>query len=551
MGVCLAKLPHSCGTRQGLQVFEKEDGSVDGYCFSCGSYIPNPYGEPKDAKDIPKAERTGKTEAEILTEMAEISQLGCVDLPDRKLRAVALDHYGIKVGFSEADGKTPNIVFFPYTEEGKIVKYKVKLLENGRVWSVGTSNNVDLFGWEQAVASGAKRLIIVEGEFDAPALTRIIDIYTKGDYSDYKPAVVSVPNGAGNAARDIGRVLPKVRKFFKDISLAFDMDEVGRKAVEEVCKICPEAKVIDLPAKDANECLIKGMGKAAHKAVTFNAAKPKNTRLVWGRDIHEKAKEPPRWGLSWPWEGMTEMTRGIRYGETIYIGAGEKMGKSEVVNAIGSHLITEHGLKIMLAKPEEANAKTYKLLNSKVVGKIFHDPKVAFDEDAYEKGGAIIKDHVCMLNLYQNISWSVLKGDIYAAAAEGIKAVFIDPITNLTNGMSSGEINEHLQGVAQDLAVIAKDLDIVIFIFCHLNKPPKGTTPWDRGGKITTDYFAGSSAMARSCNYAIGMEGNKDPELPDEEKNLRTLVLLADREFGESGNVQLYWNKKNGLFTEV
>jgi hypothetical protein len=35
MGECLVKLPHSCGSRSGLQVFEKEDGTVDGYCFSC------------------------------------------------------------------------------------------------------------------------------------------------------------------------------------------------------------------------------------------------------------------------------------------------------------------------------------------------------------------------------------------------------------------------------------------------------------------------------------------------------------------------------------
>lgn len=551
MSNCISKLPHSCGTRRGLQVFSKEDGMVDGYCFSCGVYVPNPYGDPKQADDIPKSERTGKTEAEILTEMADISQLSAVDLPERMIRGKSLDHYGIKVGYSQKDGTTPNIVFFPYTSNGKVVKYKAKVLESGSMWSIGVSNEVDLFGWEQAVKSGAKRLIIVEGEFDAPALYQTLKIYTKAEYLDYLPAVVSIPNGAGNAARDIGRLLPTIRKFFKDISLAFDNDEAGKLAAEEVCKICPEAKVIELPAKDANDCILEGKGRAVHKAATFNAEKPKNTRLVWGRDIHEQAKEPPVWGLSWPWEKMTELTRGIRFGETIYIAAGEKIGKSEVVNALGSHLITEHGLKIMLAKPEEANAKTYKLLNSKVVGKIFHDPKVEFDEEAYEKGGKLIRDNVCMLNLYQNISWDVLKGDIYTAAAEGVKAVFIDPITNLTNGMSSGEINEHLQGVSQELAMIAKDLDIVIFIFCHLNKPPKGSVPWDRGGKITTDYFAGSSAMARSCNYAIGMEGNKDPELSEEERNMRKLSLLADREFGESGSIELFWNRKNGLFNEV
>ena len=57
--------------------------------------------------------------------------------------------------------------------------------------------------------------------------------------------------------------------------------------------------------------------------------------------------------------------------------------------------------------------------------------------------------------------------------------------------------------------------------------------------------------MARSCNYAIGLEGNKDPDLDLSERNMRQLVLLADREFGESGRVKLYWDYKTGLFNEV
>lgn len=190
-------------------------------------------------------------------------------------------------------------------------------------------------------------------------------------------------------------------------------------------------------------------------------------------------------------------------------------------------------------------------MNSKVTGNIFHDPKVAFNEQAYEEGGKKIMDNVCMLNLYQHIGWETLKGDIRAAAAMEVKVVVIDPITNLTNGMSNSDIDSHLKGVAQEAAAMAMDLGIVIFFFCHLNKPQKGSTPWDRGGKITTDYFAGSSAMARSCNYAIGMEGNKDPDLEEEERNVRKLVVLADREFGESGFVNLFWDKSTGLFNEM
>lgn len=224
--------------------------------------------------------------------------------------------------------------------------------------------------------------------------------------------------------------------------------------------------------------------------------------------------------------------------------------KSEVVNALAAHLIVEHGLKIFMAKPEEANKKTVKLIAGKIAGKIFHDPKIEFDEEAYDEACDKMRGKVKLVNLYQHLGWDTLKQDIRAAAAEGCKAMFIDPITNLTNGMESGEANIKLQEIAQELSAMALDLDVVIFIFCHLRNPASGE-PHDRGGKVLTNQFAGSRAMERSCNYMFGLEGDKDPDKSEEDRNLRQLVLLADREYGEVGPTNLYWNKVNGSFVEM
>jgi twinkle protein len=551
----VARMSHhtdKCNSSDGIQVFENEDKSLTGFCFACRTFVPDPMGEGKGVSDLKPTKMVRKSKEELEQEISFVSRkLPTLPLKDRLLSATVLEQYNIKIGVSEVDGTTPTYAYFPYTKGGILTGYKVKHLPTGNVWWISTDRDVDLFGWEQAKASGAKRLIITEGEFDAPALRRIMEVHTKAAYKDYIPAICSIPNGSGSAARDIQRLLPEIKKFFKDISICFDEDEAGKLAVEEVCKILPDAKVIHLPAKDANDCLVQGKGLAAQKAVSFHSEKPKNSRIIWGREVHDAAKQQAEWGLSWPWPKLTDLTRGIRFGETIYIAAGEKMGKSEVVNALGAHLIKAHGLKILLAKPEEANVKTYKLLVSKVTGKIYHDPKVKFDEPSYDTGGLEVQDNMCMINLYQHIGWETLKADIYSASSQGVKAVFIDPITNLTNGMSSSQINEHLQMVSQDLAAVAKDLDIVIFIFCHLNKPAKGNTPWDRGGIITTDYLAGSSGMARSCNYVFGLQGNKDPALETHVRNTRELVLLADREFGEAGSAKLYWDSTTGLFNEI
>ena len=573
MGQCLEKIKYNLnGKSVTVQVFGDDDGGTSGYCFSEGVYIENPYGEPRKAADVPAPQV--KTEAEIQAEIAEIGGYQALALDEKKLSAEALASYGVVVGVSEADGTTPELIYYPYKRGGKIVGWKVKLIPKKgmkkKMWSIGDLKNVDPFGWDVAIGSGSKKIIITEGEDDAISLSRIILRFTKPEYRDSMPAVISIPHGAGNAAKDLAKFLPDLKGHFKDIVLCFDQDDAGKAAVDACLMVIPEATSAVLPAKDANECLVKGFSKAAFNAVIFNAEKPKNTRLVFGRDLHVEAREVAQYGaLTWPWQHLNETTRGIRYGETIYIGAGVKMGKSELLNAIAAHFIKEHHIKVFMAKPEEANKKTYKLLAGKLVGKKFHDPKVEFDYDAYDKAGEVLGDKLAMVNLYQHLGWETLKSDIIAAVGWGARAVFIDPITNLTNGIDSGEANVKLQAIAQDLAAMALDYNIVIFIFCHLKAPEGniakekreklyrdgkfiglGNCPHELGGDVNSAQFAGSRAMMRSCNLMLGLEGNKDDELDPEVKNMRDLVLLEDREFGETGRFPLYWNNKTTMFVE-
>lgn len=529
-------------------MFEKEGGGYDGFCFSCGTYVANPY---EDKPEGYKPTRITKSPEQIKAEIEEVGEFQTLALPDRKLRKDSLEYFGIKIGVSEQDGDTPVSHYYPYYKGEELTGYKVRLIQDKKMWAIGSIKGADFFGWQQAIAVGAKKLFVTEGELDAVALYQIFSDQNKGTaYEKYKPAIVSLSNGAGGAAKQFTAMLPEIRKFFKEIVLVFDNDAPGQQAVQEVLKICPEATVATLPAKDANDCLIQGRSKAAYNACQFNAQKPKNTRLVSGNDLHEKAKAPPVYGVSWPWKHITEATRGIRLGETIYIGAGQKQGKSEVVNTLAAHFIREHDWKVFLIKPEESNNKTYKLVAGKLAGKIFHDPNKPFDEDAYNKAGEILHDKLFMLNLYQHVGWETMKADIRAAAAEGCKVIMIDPITNLTNGMEASVANTKLQEIAQELSAMALDLNVVIFIFCHLRNPDSGP-PHERGGEVLSSQFAGSRAMARSCNLMLGLEGNRDPNLSREERNVRTLVLLEDREHGETGKFKLYWDMHTGLFNEI
>ena len=548
-GKCVEKLPHSCGSRRGLQVFQKEDGSYDGFCFSCGTAVLDPY---KDKPEGYKPAYQPKTDEEIQEEINEVMEFQTVALKDRGLFKESLEHFGVKIGLSEVDGVTPISHFYPYYKGDELKGFKCRVIEGKKFFAIGSVKDVELFGWNQAVLSGGKKLFVTEGEMDAVALYQIFRSVNKGTkYESNIPAVVSLAHGSGSAVKELLKHRETIFMHFKEIVLVFDQDKPGEEAVEAVLKVFPEGvSVAHLPRKDANQCLLEGVSKAAYNAVAFNSVKPKNTRLLLADSLFEEAKIAPTIGAPWPWETVTKKTRGIRLGETIYIGAAQKMGKSEIVNTLAAHFIKELGWPVLLAKPEESNKKSVKLVAGKIVGKIFHDPNVPFDEASYDEACDLMRNKLFLINLYQHLGWETLKADIRAAAMEGCKAIFIDPITNLTNGMSAADANTRLQEIAQELSAMALDLNVVIFIFCHLRNPDSGP-PHERGGEVLSSQFAGSRAMARSCNLMFGIEGNRDPHLNPEERNIRTLVLLEDREFGEVGRIKLYWDRATGLFNEI
>jgi twinkle protein len=566
-GTQIDALPHSCGSRTGLKVFLQDDGSVDGYCFRCGVFEKNPYGEEKTVKDIPPKKQ--KTAEEIQAEIAEVDSYPTVDVPQRKLRGGTLEYFGAKTSMSEKDGTTPTAIYWPVTKEGQLTGYHVKVLDKsvGSPFNIGDTRNCDFLNWENAKSSGAYRLIITEGPEDMASIHRFYEMY--GD-KEFMPAVVSLPHGAASVKKTLTKHLDDLKRF-KDIVFCFDNDEAGQIAVEAGRVILPRAKSVTLPTKDANMALVEGKAKAAYNALAYHATIPKNSRIVLGEAVHDKAREPPKYGeYTWPFPTLDKAMRGLRLQQTIYIGAGVKMGKGELRNEIAAHLMKNHDAKIFMASPEEPNEKTYKLLAGKLESKFFHDPDKEFDYEAFDRAGELLKKNLALVNVYQNLGWDSLRQDMVEAANWGAKVHFIDPITNLTNGVNSAEANTMLQEIAQEISALAMDLNIAVFMFCHLKAPDSnvssdqraakyksgkyiglGNCPHEMGGDVISAQFAGSRAMMRSANLMIGLEGNKDPDLPENERNMRVIRVLEDREFGTSVKVPVFWNKDTGRFIEA
>lgn len=567
MGIQIDELPHTCGTKSGLKVFLQDDGKVDGYCFRCAEFVKHPYGEEKTVADLPTKKQ--KSPEEIEAAIAEVDSYPTVDVPQRKLRGNTLAAFGAKISLSEKDGETPTAIYWPITKDGKLSGYHVKVLDKtmGSPFNIGDTRGCDLINWENAKASGAYRLIITEGPEDMASIHRFYEMYGE---KDFIPAVTSLPHGAASAKKVLTKHLDALKNF-KEVVLCFDDDEAGRMAVEAARVVLPRAKSVVLPTKDANQALMEGKAKAAFNALAYHAAIPKNTRIVLGESVHDKAREPPQYGeYTWPFPTLNKALRGLRLKQTAYLGAGVKMGKTDLRNEIAAHLIKVHDAKIFMASPEEPNEKTYKLLAGKLENKFFHDPDKPFDYEAFDKAGELLKKRLALVNVYQNLGWESLRQDMVEAASWGAKVHFIDPITNLTNGVDAGSANTMLQEIAQEISALAMDLDIAVLMFCHLKAPDGnissdqrsakykqgrhiglGNCPHELGGDVLSAQFAGSRAMMRSANLMIGLEGNKDPDLDEDLRNMRQVRVLEDREFGVSVKVPIFWNKDTGRYVEV
>jgi len=546
MGKCVAKLPHDCGTSDALQVFENGDGKYSGFCFRCDTYVPDPFnGEKPDLSSIP--------EVDVEAMMKEVEELPSVAIPSRGLKKKTVEQFGVKVALSEVDGTTPTVAYFPVTRKGELTGYKAKTLVGKKaMWSVGdVRGNVDLFNWKMASQCNNKVLFITEGELDAMSIWQAITDKQRGTkYQSLSPSVTSIVKGAQGAVKEISSSARDIKMRFNNIVLVFDMDDPGQKAVNNVLKVWPNAETVTLPFKDANECLTEGRPEDLANICMFERQKPNPSTLVISSSLHEAARQATPLGFSYPWPKLTQLLRGARLGETQYWAGGVKMGKSTIRCQLAEHFISVEGKKVFMAAPEEPNEMTHKMMVGKAANRIFTDPNIEFDYEAYDKHSMRIGEMLYLIDRYQNVDWETVKDYIREAVVKGCEIIMLDPITNFTNGMSASDANTVLQQIAQDTAAMALEMNFLAIMFCHLNKPEFGP-PHEYGGKVMSSQFAGSRAMMRSCDLAVGIEGNKDPHDEDADPSRRDLIILEDRAFGQSDSVAIRYNKYTGKYGEI
>ena len=231
-------------------------------------------------------------------------------------------------GYENTDTKVRALVFPTYSPSGKIVNRSYRTLTKPKsVWQEkGCAPS--LFGWQaldpHAIKEGA--VLICEGQIDAMTWTQ------------WSVPALSIPNGSG--ATWIEYEWDNLEAFDR-IYLSFDQDGAGAANLEKVMQRLGKHRcsIVELPHKDANECLMAGCTKTDVAIWISSAKSPTIKSLLTAVDlkqriIHECEYRPAPWTLPF-FRGADKEGRDGYYprtGEVTIWSGPQGSGKSTLLN---------------------------------------------------------------------------------------------------------------------------------------------------------------------------------------------------------------------------
>jgi len=260
MAQCIEKLAcKDCGSSDSLQTYLNIDTAlgIEWYTSFCHGQCWENKGDVYNGI-APKVHI--KTEKEISEERDAV--LNCPRfMPTKPYRDIPPNHFrswGVRVLFSEFDGKTPYALAFPYTDFGKLKGWKSRPLRKKDMYAIGTTAGCDPFGFERAMRQTTGDILwITEGEFDAIALHYCLTLVIgEGPWP-----VISLSQGGGSVTKDFNKIGDRVATRFKEVRCVFDNDTVGINAGNTAQELWPEAIIIEKPnnCKDANDAVSNGL----------------------------------------------------------------------------------------------------------------------------------------------------------------------------------------------------------------------------------------------------------------------------------------------------
>jgi twinkle protein len=529
-----------CGSSDAVGVYEREDGTVYGVCYAanCGHYHEDPYQLGEDVEKKPKKKKDGKP-----MKIPSIDESDFHDLNTRGIDKSICEMYGVR---SIVDEHGKDLYhFYPHTKDGVVTSYSVREVATKKFSWITAAKDLDLFG-RIISGDGGKMIIVTEGVCDTLAAKQMLLLEGK----NYR--IVSLVNGASSAVATF-KANYEWLDSFDNIFLAFDQDTPGQSVVKDVCNLFKVGKVknITFSEKDANDMLLENKSKEFLSAI-FRSKAEKVEGIVSVQDIMKEALEPEPESIPYPWPKLTEATLGYRRKELILIGAAPGAGKTQFVKEIAANLVINLNLPIGTVFLEESPITSLKGIAGLAANKRFNLPKEKGNWTDEELQAELEKfnDKIYLFRHFGAKGFDEIKAKVaYLATVLGIKDIFIDHVTALV----AAEPDEYkaLNKISEELASMAFDLDVTIFLISHLRKSSTGKS-FSEGAEISTDSFRGSGSLISWSHMIFAL--SRDQSSEDEQvRNTTTLSILKSRYFGDAVGfrMKLQFNKETGRMLEV
>lgn len=427
-------------------------------------------------------------------------------------------------------------------QNGNIVSQKVRDKDKN-FKTTGSHKSDALFG--KHLWNGGKKIVVTEGE---------IDMLTVMELQDCKYPVVSLGHGA-SAAKKTCAANYEYFDQFEQIILMFDMDEAGRKAVEEAAQVLPAGKVrvAVLPCKDANECHLNGHDREIMEQV-WNAGPWIPDGVVSALSLRERIREhlssEESVGLLFSGcTGINDKTLGARGGEVIMVTSGSGMGKSTFVRQQalqwGTAMVKKVGLAMLEESVEETAEDLIGLHNRVRLRQSDSLKREIIENGKFDKWFDELFGNDTF-HLYDSFAEAetdrLLAKLAYMRSGLGCDVIILDHISIVVSASGESDERKMIDNLMTKLKGFAKSTGVVLVVICHLKNPDKGKAH-EEGRPVSITDLRGSGALRQLSDTIIALERNQQGDMP----NLVLVRILKCRFTGDTGIAgYMEYNKETG-----
>jgi twinkle protein len=391
-------------------------------------------------------------------------------------------------------------LMFPYLRGDELVFAKYRKLP--KQFSAEGDCEPILFGW-QAIKPDARAVILAEGELDAMA------------WHAYGYPALSVPTGATGHGWVEGEYT--ALEPFDTVYLSFDMDDAGQRSIGELAERLgrERCKIVMLPRKDANECLVQdvpreAMTRALRDARTLDPAELRNIGEFEDAIVAEMSRTDE--GMVLPFKKTHDRLK-LRAGELSVWAGINGHGKSQLASQIVAFQAT-HGVRCCVASMEWRTPK-WALRMQRQIG--------AVESPTPEYSRTITRALASTLWTF-NVSGAAKASRIlevfrYARRRYRVELFLLDNLTKC--GFADDDYAGQKQ-FAEALADFARETDCHVMLIAHMRKGESEDKP---SGKFGVKGSGGITDMAPTV---VEVWRNKAKERAREFADMKKESLSGD-----------------------